>query len=151
VLTRAQYFIIFWVRDTIHALTLYFLNRHFIITQLSITMFQVVSFRLGFSTKHCVPLFQNEHQQDDTYGLSFISRLVVLYATCFELQGAHHQEFTFSTLYRQSLAYCIIGNRTRRRTGGIQQKIIQYARDCLYSVEKVNSWWWAPWSSKHVE
>ena len=52
--------------------------------------------------------FQNKHQQDDTYGLSFISRLVVLYSTCFELQGAHHQEFTFSTLYRQSLAYCII-------------------------------------------
>jgi len=22
---------------------------------------------------------------------------------------------------------------------------------CLYSVEKVNSWWWDPWSSKHVE
>ena len=52
-------------------------------------------------------LFQNKHQQDDTYGLSFISWLVVLYSTCFELQGAHHQEFTFSTLYRQSLAYCI--------------------------------------------
>jgi len=44
-----------------------------------------------------------------------------------------------------------VGNRTRRRTGRIQQKIIQYARDCLYSVEKVNSWWWAPWSLKHVE
>ena len=53
-------------------------------------------------------LFQNKHHQDDTYGLSFISRLVVLYSTCFELQGAHHQEFTFSTLYRQSLAYCVI-------------------------------------------
>jgi len=52
--------------------------------------------------------FQNKHQQDDTYGLSFISRLVVLYSTCFELQEAHHQEFTFSTLYRQSLAYCIV-------------------------------------------
>ena len=49
-------------------------------------------------------LFQNKHQQDDTYGLSFISRLVVLHSTCFELLGAHHQEFTFSTLYRQSLA-----------------------------------------------
>ena len=95
-------------------------------------------------------LFQNKHQQGDTYGLSFISRLVFLYSTCFELLGAHHQEFTFSTLYRQSLIYCIIfccippvllhvGNRTRRRTGGIQQKIIQYARDCLYSVGKVNS------------
>jgi len=24
------------------------------------------------------------------------------------------------------------------------------ARGCLYS-KKVNSWWWAPWSSKHVE
>jgi len=107
-------------------------------------------------------LFQNKHQQDYTYGLSFISRLVVLYSICFELLGAHHQEFTLSTLCRQSLAYCIIfccippvllrvGNRTRRRTDGIQQKIIQYARDCLYSVEKVNSWWWAPRSSKHVE
>ena len=41
-------------------------------------------------------------------GLSFISRLVVFYCTCFELQRAHHQEFTFSALYRQSLAYCII-------------------------------------------
>jgi len=40
-------------------------------------------------------MFQNKHQQDDTYGLSFISRLVVLYSTCFKLQGAHHQEFTF--------------------------------------------------------
>ena len=47
-------------------------------------------------------LFQNKHQQDDTYGLSFISRLVVLYSTCFELQGAHYQEFTFSTLYRNN-------------------------------------------------
>jgi len=55
-----------------------------------------------------VQLFQNKHQQDGTYALSFISRLVVLYSTCFELQGAHHQEFTFPTLYRQSLAYCII-------------------------------------------
>jgi len=26
-----------------------------------------------------------------------------------------------------------VGNRTRRRTGGIQQKITQYARGCLYS------------------
>jgi len=51
-------------------------------------------------------LFQNNYQQDDTYGLSFISRLVVLHSTCFELQGAHHQEFT-SFLYRQSLAYCV--------------------------------------------
>ena len=34
-------------------------------------------------------LFQNKHQQDDTSGLSFISRLVVLHSTCFELQGAH--------------------------------------------------------------
>jgi len=31
------------------------------------------------------------------------------------------------------------------------KEIMQYARDWLYSVEKVNSWWWAPWSSKHVE
>ena len=50
---------------------------------------------------------QNNYQQDDTYGLSFISGLVVLHSTCFELQGAHHQEFTF-LLYRQSLAYCVI-------------------------------------------
>ena len=52
-------------------------------------------------------LFQNKHQQDDTSWLSFISRLVVLYSTCFELQRTHHQQFTFSTLYRQSLAYCM--------------------------------------------
>jgi len=81
--------------------------------------------------------------RDDTYGLSFISRLVVLHSTCFELQGAHHHEFTFSTLYRQSLAYCIIfcciPPVLLRVLCGIQQKIIQYARDCLYSVEKVNS------------
>ena len=93
--------------------------------------------------------FQNNYQQDDTYGLSFISGLVVLHSTCFELQGAHYQ-FTF-LLYRQPLAYCVIfccipsvGERvkyskrlhsmpeavTRRRTGGIQQKITQYARGC---------------------
>jgi len=38
-------------------------------------------------------LFENNYQQDDTFGLSFISGLVVLHSTCFELQGAHHQEF----------------------------------------------------------
>ena len=52
-------------------------------------------------------VFQNNYQQDDTYGLSFISGLVILHSTCFELQGAHHQEFTF-LLYRQPLAYCVI-------------------------------------------
>jgi len=52
-------------------------------------------------------MFQNNYQQDDTYGLSFISGLVVLHSTCFELQGAHHQEFTV-LLYRQPLAYCVI-------------------------------------------
>ena len=88
-------------------------------------------------------LFQNNYQQDDTCRLSFISGLVVLHSTCFELQGAHHQEFHF-LLYRQPLAYCVIfcctppvllsvGNRTLRRTGGVQQKITQYARGCLYS------------------
>ena len=59
---------------------------------------------------YCVTLmglFQNNYQQDDTYGLSFISGLVVLHSTCFELQGAHHQEFTF-LLYRQPLAYFVI-------------------------------------------
>jgi len=58
-------------------------------------------------TCNSVQLFQNNYQQDDTYGLSFISRLVVLHSICFELQGAHHQEFTFF-LYRQSLACCVI-------------------------------------------
>ena len=43
-------------------------------------------------------LFQNNYQQDDTFGLSFISGLVVLHSTCFELQGAHHQEFHFFTV-----------------------------------------------------
>jgi len=38
----------------------------------------------------------------------FISRYVVLPSTSFDLQGTHHQEFTFSTLYRQSLAHCIL-------------------------------------------
>jgi len=52
-------------------------------------------------------LFQNNCQQDDTYGISFISGLVVLHSTCFELRGAHHQKFTF-LLYRQPLAYCVI-------------------------------------------
>ena len=52
-------------------------------------------------------LFQNNYQQDDTYRLSFISGLVVLHSTFFELQGAHHQEFTF-LLYRQPLAYCVL-------------------------------------------
>ena len=51
-------------------------------------------------------LFQNNYQQDDTFGLSFISGLIVLHSTCFELQRAHHQEFTF-LLYRQPLAYCV--------------------------------------------
>jgi len=82
-------------------------------------------------------LAQNNYQQDDTYGLSFISRLVVLHSTCFELQEAHHQEFTFF-LYRQSLTYCVIfccihpfsylfcswlGNRTRRRTGEYSKRL----------------------------
>jgi len=52
-------------------------------------------------------MFDNNYQQDDTFGLSFISGLVVLYSTCIELQGAHHQQFTF-LLYRQPLAYCVL-------------------------------------------
>ena len=39
-------------------------------------------------------LFQNNYQQDDTFGLSFLLGLVVLHSTCFELQGAHHQEYS---------------------------------------------------------
>jgi len=39
---------------------------------------------------HAKNTFQNNYQQDDTYGLSFISGLVVLHSTCFELQGAKH-------------------------------------------------------------
>ena len=52
--------------------------------------------------------FQNKNQQDDSYALPFIWGLVVLYSTWFELQGTHHQELHFSTLYRQSLAHCIL-------------------------------------------
>jgi len=51
-------------------------------------------------------LFQNNYQQDDTYGLSFISGLVVIHSTCFELQGAHHQEFTFFTVQAVSGILC---------------------------------------------
>ena len=47
-------------------------------------------------------LFQNNYQQDDTFRLSFISELVVLHTTCFELQGAHHQEFHFFTVQAAS-------------------------------------------------
>jgi len=68
----------------------------------------LVNFVWSVWSSKWVKLFQNNYQQDDTYGLSFISGLVVLHSTCFELQGAHHQDFTFSTLYRQSLVYCII-------------------------------------------
>jgi len=53
-------------------------------------------------------LFQNNYQQDDTYGLSFISGLVVLHSTCFELQGAHHQEFTFFTVQAASGILCTV-------------------------------------------
>ena len=42
-----------------------------------------------------VVLFQNNYQQDDTYGLSFISGVVVLHSICFELQGAHQKVFSF--------------------------------------------------------
>ena len=62
---------------------------------------------IGESLQIIHRLFQNNYQQDDTYGLAFISGLVVLQSTCFELQEAHHQEFTF-LLYRQPLAYCVI-------------------------------------------
>jgi len=51
-------------------------------------------------------LFQNNYQQDDTFGLSFISGLVVLRSTCFELQGAHHQEFHFFTVQAVSGILC---------------------------------------------
>jgi len=53
-------------------------------------------------------LFQNKHLQGDTFGLSFISRLVVLHSTCFELQGAHHQEFHFFTLQAASGILCTV-------------------------------------------
>ena len=86
-------------------------------------------------SRYELPLtFQNNYQQDDTFGLSFISGLVVLHSTCFELQRNHHQEFHFFTVQAASgilcnlLLYC-----TRRGTGAIQQKITQYARGCLYS------------------
>jgi len=38
---------------------------------------------------------QNNYQHDDTYGLSFISGVVVIHSTCFELSEAHHQVFIF--------------------------------------------------------
>jgi len=55
-----------------------------------------------------IELFQNNYQQDDTYGLSFISGLVVLHSTCFELKGAHHQEFTFFTVQAASGILCTV-------------------------------------------
>ena len=51
-------------------------------------------------------LFQNNYQQDDTFGLSFTSGLVVLHSTCFELQGAHHQVFHFFTVQAASGILC---------------------------------------------
>jgi len=51
-------------------------------------------------------LFQNNYQQDDTCRLSFISGLVVLHSTCFELQGAHHQEFHFFAVQAASGILC---------------------------------------------
>jgi len=48
------------------------------------------------------------YQQDDTFGLSFISGLVVLHSTCFEFQGAHHQEFHFFTVQAASGILCYL-------------------------------------------
>jgi len=45
---------------------------------------------------------------------------------------------------------CTVGNRTRRRTGGLQQKITQYARGWLYR-EKWTADDELTESSKHVE
>ena len=59
-----------------------------------------------YSSGQTVYLCQNNYQHDDTYGLSFISGVVVLYSTCFELQGAHHQEFTFSLVQAASGILC---------------------------------------------
>ena len=100
-------------------------------------------------------LFQNNYQQDDTYGLSFISGLVVLHCTCFELQGAHHQEFTFFTVQAASgilSTYFVIPDCCICFVQfsfdvpiliyffglfGVD-KFYMYARGCLYS-KKVNS------------
>jgi len=73
-----------------------------------------------------------------------ISKLLVAFLTficvlecLFQLENSWHKEM--SPLQHLCRTFCTspfptVGNRTRRRTGGIQQKIIQYARDCLYSV-----------------
>ena len=86
-------------------------------------------------------LFQNNYQQDDTFRLSFISELVVLHTTCFELQGAHHQEFHFFTVQAASgilcnlLLYC-----TRSPTCSVPDCIISiYADIHVFGLQLVLS------------
>jgi len=104
--------------------------------------------------------FQNNYQQDGTFGLSFISGLAVLHSTCFELQGAHHQEFHFFTVQAASgilcnlLLYCTLSLTCSVPDVGER---VQYSKrlhsmpEAACTVKKWNSWWWAPWSSKHLE
>jgi len=65
-------------------------------------------------------MFQNNYQPD-TFGLSFISGLVVLHSTCFELQGAHNQEFHFFTVQAASGILCnLLLYSTRSPTSGTE-------------------------------
>ena len=61
-------------------------------------------------------MFQNNYQQDDTYGVSFISGLVVLHSTCFELQGAHHEIHFFTVQAASGIFYNILLYSTRSPT-----------------------------------
>jgi len=106
-----------------------------------------------------ISFFQNNYQQDDTFRLSFISGLVVLHSTCFELQGAHHQEFHFFTVQAASGIMCNLLLYCTRSPTGTEHvgERVQYSKrlhsmpEAACTVKKWNSWWWAPWSSKHVE
>jgi len=87
--------------------TIFYIYFIFLIFQVSVFLLTVFeALQLHFVVRWQT-FDQNNYQQDDTYGLSFILGLVFLHSTCFELQGAHHQEFTF-LLYRQPLAYCVL-------------------------------------------
>jgi len=45
--------------------------------------------------------------------------VIISFSTCFELSEAHHQEFIFPVQSASGIVY----NRTRRRTGGLEQRL----------------------------
>jgi len=53
-------------------------------------------------------LFQNNYQHDDTYGLSFISGVVVIHSTCFELSEGSSSGVHFFTIQAASGILCTV-------------------------------------------